>query len=197
MSERGISLKYGLLFAAIVAGTFLTASYLLKMWSRSGFQVDQAVGVVVEYHGPRTVTGVNTVGPTDHPEACPRAMAQIIGSAQDAVPAGDAIIGTCLNVKFGGPLSKKGAVIVQPFAGTPLEYILVGVEYDVKGAFIGAEGLHAAPDAATCQKQARDMIDSNQAQGNIRPGASLLIYCLPVPVLPTSESSVPPGGQSV
>ena len=83
-------------------------------------------------------------------------------------------------------------MILQPVQRPPLSYALIAVMYSKMGAYVGMQPLHAVAKAATCQAQARDLIDSNRKDGKVPFGASLLIYCLPVPALPT-DTTLPNG----
>src|SRR6185437_6244209 len=155
----------------------------------SGFSADDFLVVALEYSSPRELVGVNTFGPTQKAALCQRSSAALIAQAHDVIPEGHAMSSTCLHVAFRGPLSANGAVILQPFDGHPLQYVQVAVQYTKAGAFIGAQALSAAPDAKTCKSEARDILDSDRADGQFAPGVSVLIYCVPVPPLPTEETA--------
>lgn len=151
------------------------------------FTVDQFVAVVMEYSGSRALVGADTHGPTAKEEPCARSAAAAM-SQGDVLPKGHKLVTTCLHVKFAGPLP-SGAAIQTPVSGTPFEYLTIGVEYAKAGDFVGAQALHPAPDAKTCMHEARDVIDSNYKDGHIAAGNSLLLYCLPVPVIDTDSKS--------
>jgi hypothetical protein len=156
---------------------------------KAGFAANDFLIVALEYAGPRELAGVNTFGPAPKSELCQRASAALIAQGHDVMPAGHTLVATCLHVKFSGPL-EHGAVIMQPFVGAPLAYLKVGVEYTASGGFVGAEPLNATADAETCRNQAREIIDSTAKDGKIPAGNSLLIYCVPIPVLPQQDDVI-------
>lgn len=147
--------------------------------------VESYFGVGIEYANPTTVVGVSTFGPAQKETLCNQAIAALVAQAPQFESKGHITIGTCLHVAFRGPLAKP-AVIVQPFSGEPLEYALIAIEYAADGTYIGAQPLHAAPTARACAIQAREVISENSE--NLQ-GKALLIYCLPIPTLPSQNSS--------
>lgn len=150
--------------------------------AQNSFTVDDFIAVAMEYQGPSTLVGVDTYGPTDKEEVCQRSTAAAVVQSDDMLPHGHTMVTTCLHVKFGGPLP-RGAAVTVPVAGTPFEYMTIGVEYTHAGDFVGAEALHPAPDVKTCMREARDVIGSNYKDGHVAAGNSLILYCVPVPVI--------------
>lgn len=149
---------------------------------RAGFAVDQFTAVSLEYADAHDLVGVDTYGPTAKAFACERASAAALAQSHDMLPPGHAMAMTCLHVKFTGPV-KHGRVVMQPFHGTPLEYVSIAEEFTASGKFYGAEALHRSANASACRSSSRDVIDTNYREGKVPAGNSLLIYCLPVPVL--------------
>lgn len=181
---------------AAVAGALLSAYLAFHV---KPFTVNDYFFGVVQYSSPTTVDGVNAFGPG--PEECggEKGMANAVTQANDPQiePPGENSIVTCLHVNFGGPLSANGVVVVQPWHDTqkPLEYALIAFLYDKAGKFVGDEALHACPDVATCTTQAHEVIGENAKKVN--GSKSLLIYVLPLPVLPSSKSAAPDGSQTL
>lgn len=159
------------------------------------FTADTFLVVALEYHGPTTLEGANTFGPVDKETLCYRAASAVVAQAQSMIPAGHMMVATCLHVSFKGPLP-KGAVVSQPFQGSPLAYVLVAIMFDGRGHYVGSRPLHVARDVNVCKAQARDLIDSNIKEGNVPPSASLLIYCLPIPVAPY-KTRLPDGSETI
>lgn len=172
-----------LLFAALVAGCAKSPQPIAS--NHFGFSIDQYIAVALEYQGPRSLIGADTYGPTEKEFECVRSDAAGIAQSDDMLPHGSTLVTTCLHVKFGGPLP-KGAVAILPEVRGTFEYVTVGVEYGYGGGFVGAETLHIAPDRPTCLKEAHDVLDSNYQDGHVEPGNSLLLYCIPIPVLENS-----------
>jgi hypothetical protein len=170
------------LVAAALAALMLTGCSTVRV--RHGFTVNDYVGVALEYATSHDLAGVNTFGPMPKEFDCQRTAATVVGDAQGRLVPGHRLAATCLHVALKGPLGKHGAVVPQPFSGTPLTVVAIGVEYSRAGKFFGAQPLHAAPDVKTCVWQAHDVIDSNQKAGKVPLGNSLLVYCLPIPFLP-------------
>jgi len=150
--------------------------------AHGAFSVDEFVAVALEYHGPRALIGADTYGPTPEEYSCVRSAQAGVAQSDDLLPSGHKLVTTCIHVKFGGPLP-RGAALAVPVTGTPFEYLTIGVEYAKSGAFVGAQALHAAPDVKTCMKEAHEVIDDNYRGGEIAAGNSLLLYCMPVPVI--------------
>jgi hypothetical protein len=148
------------------------------------FAVDEYMALALEYSGPQTLLGINTLQPVPKAVQCQRGVAAAIVQAHDYLPEGHTMIATCLHVKFTGPIP-NGAVVVNPFSGSPLEYVNVATEYDSSGNFVGAQALNPAPDMQTCVNESKDLVKTNYTLGKIPPGNSLIIYCVPIPVLPT------------
>jgi hypothetical protein len=146
------------------------------------FVVDQFVAVAMEYQGTHALVGANTYGPTPKEYSCVRGAQAGVAQSDDMMPAGHQLVTTCIHVLFGGPLP-KGAALAMPVSGEPFEYLTIGVEYAKSGAFVGAQALHPAPDLKTCMREAREVIDDNYKGGQIEAGNSLLLYCMPVPVI--------------
>jgi hypothetical protein len=115
--------------------------------------------------------------------------------AQGYNPAGFSSQFTCQHVEFRGPIV-HGAVVMQPYARNqppPNAWVLFATDFSAHGKYLGAEMLHGVTLPSTCKRQARDIIDSNTSA--IPSGASVLIYCIPVPPLPTDTTL--PNGDSV
>ena len=156
--------------------------------SSSGFLANDFLTVTLEYAGPRELVGVDTYGPAVKAFQCERSAAAAVAQAHAMLPPGHLLTATCLHVLFKGPLGPDGAVVAQPFHGKPLEVIAVGVEFTHSGKFFGAEALHRASDVGTCVREAHEVIESNRRHGKIPEGNSLVIYCMPVPVIPKDAS---------
>jgi hypothetical protein len=137
---------------------------------------------------PNTLTGLDPFGPFAKEFDCTQYATTVIGQAADKLPRGDLMSSTCLHIAMKGPLGKHGAVVPQPFSGRPVTVAAVGVEFDRHGGFVGAQRLHYARDLKTCIWEAHDVIDSNQRDGKVPLGNSLLIYCVPIPGIPTKTS---------
>lgn len=174
-------MKYLFVLFALAIGLLAGCSRVASV-PRYAFTVDQFVAVALEYQGPHALIGVDTYGPTAKEFACVRSTQAAISQSDDMVPKGHTLVATCLHVAFGGPLS-HGAAISVPIAGTPYEYVTIGVEYAGNGEFVGAQALHSSPDLKTCMREARDVIGSNYRDGHVAAGNSLLLYCTPIPVL--------------
>lgn len=173
--------------AALLLTSLLTAcspvAATASLPQTNSLSVDQFLVVALEYAGPRQIIGVDTLGPTPKEALCERAVAAAVAQGQSVVPAGHFLSATCLHIRFTGPLT-KGAVVVQPFVGQPLEVISIAVEFTGTGDFVGAQALHPYPDAATCVKASQAAVDGTYKAGKVPNGGSLLVYCLPVPVAP-------------
>ncbi|MGA7540353.1 MAG: hypothetical protein WBW93_16475 [Steroidobacteraceae bacterium] len=163
--------------------------------SSSNFLADNEFVIEMEHDTSGALVNVSTYGPVPHGQSCEQFEAVTASGTEKYNPKGFRSQLTCLQVKFLGPLGPKGAVILQPSGAAPLKYALIAVMYSKMGAYVGMQPLHAVKKAATCQAQARDLIDSNRKDGKVPFGASLLIYCLPVPALPTDKTL--PNGDGV
>lgn len=168
--------------ATVPTLTTRTVSAPSPTMAHGAFAVDQFISVAMEYQGTRALIGANTYGPTPKEYDCVRSAQAGVAQSDDALPAGHQLVTTCLHVKFGGPLP-RGAALAVPVAGTPFEYLTIGVEYAKSGSFVGAQPLHPAPDLKTCMREAREVIDDNYKDGHVGKDDSLLLYCMPVPVI--------------
>lgn len=179
---------FAFLLIAIIAGCVKSPSPPQHF----GFDVDQFIAVTMEYQGAHALIAADTYGPTTKEFDCSRSAEAAVAQSDNVLPAGHTMVTTCLHVKFGGPLP-RGVALPIPIAGTPFEYLTVGVEYTAAGGFVGAQALHSAPDVRTCMAEARDVIASNYRDGTVPAGNSLLLYCMPVPTLdvkPQNEGGV-------
>ena len=147
-----------------------------------GFTVNQFVLIAMEYTADDDVAGIDTYGPTASQFRCTRAAANAITESEKVMPKGHRLVTTCLHVMFGGPLP-HGVAAVIPSKAKPLEYITVGVEYAADGHFVGAQALHPSLTVAQCMNESHAMLKSNYSSGRVHSGRSLILYCVPVPVL--------------
>jgi hypothetical protein len=168
-----------------------------------GSFVAEAFFVLEFEHDPNGVlVHAASYGPTDSEFKATQDAFVRRAKVQDDNPPGFTSQFTVQHVKFIGPLGPKGAVVTQPVAANhpaPPAWVLFATDFDAHGAYLGSEMLHAVSLALTCQHQAHDIIDSTPRSDSepyaVPPGASLLIYCVPVPPLPTATTL--PNGDSV
>ncbi|MGH9588300.1 MAG: hypothetical protein ACRD3F_15225 [Acidobacteriaceae bacterium] len=147
--------------------------------------------ISMEFAAPDQIIHASLYGPANKEALCERAGAAAFSQA----PKGHSYVSVCLHVAFTKPLGPKGVVVMQPYAGTPLEFLLVGADYNADGSYRSAGALHAVHDMKTCERQAHDIIDSNYKDGTIVKGVSALIYCVPVYPLPSSKRA--PNGDEI
>jgi hypothetical protein len=141
-----------------------------------GFSKDEFLGVVMEYSGPSTVVSARAVAIAGSEDMCKKAT---VSAPVDPKP-GDLLVGTCVHVKFTGPVY---TAVATPVQGIAMEILTVGVRYDANGQFVGAQALHVSPDMATCLKEGKDVLDANRAR--VPTDTSIILYCLPVYRLPS------------
>ena len=151
------------------------------------FTVDQFLMIAMEYDGTHSIVGVDTYGPSEKEFLCQRGAAAAVSQAQGKLARNHTLVTSCLQVEFGGPLP-KGAVAIVPAGFTPIEYVTVAIEYTSSGDFLGAKALHAAPDAKTCHREARDVLDTNYKSGKVPSGNSMILYCVPAPSIKRNAS---------
>lgn len=166
--------------------------------SQTHWPVDNVFMLSTEYAAPDQPIHASLYGPTSKEAMCAFAGNASFAQAPKMAPKGqkfDAYTSTCLHVAFTKPLGAHGAVIQQPYSGTPLEFLLVGADYNQDGSYRSSGALHAVHDMKTCVFQAHDIIDSNYKDGTTAKGASVLIYCVPVYALPTEKTL--PNGDSI
>lgn len=169
-------------FSAILLLALLSGCSHAPQSAKHGFVVNDFLTITMEYQNPRELVGVDTQGPTRKAFKCEQAGEAAIMQSDGMIPKSHRLVATCLHISFGGPLPKGSAVSI-PVSGTAFEYVTIGVEYTKQGHFFGAQALHSSPDKATCLREAKDVLGSNYRDGHVKAGNSLLLYCMPVPVL--------------
>lgn len=176
-------MKYLLaILAAIgIAGCAITP----KVQAPGTFMADNEFVIEIEHDNLGKPVKFSPYGPVPDGQSCEQYQGLVGAQAHKFNPKGFESQTTCLHVKFAGPLGARGAVIVQPASGETLGWALIAVAYSRQGHYIGAERLHIADTPTTCQYQGQDIIDSNVKDGKIHPGWSVLIYCVPIPPIPS------------
>jgi hypothetical protein len=164
--------------------------------THAGFTAEAFFVLEFEHDTAGNLVNAAPYGPTDSEFKAMQDEVMRKARVSQYNPAGFTSQFTIQHVEFKGPLGPKGAVVVQPVARNqpaPKAWVLFATDFDAHGKYLGAEMLHAVALSLACQHDARDVIDSNPHAAP--PGASLLIYCVPVPPLPTDTTL--PNGDSV
>lgn len=164
------------------------------------FTVDEFALIAVQYRSPTEVVGVNLYGPGGNESECTKAGISYMQQASQVIPKTDRVAATCLHIALTGAV-KGGMTVMQPFSGQALEYAIVPVEYDAKGALLGigendGSAIPGGRDAQTCQSRADDIRTSSYADGKIPAANTLLVYCVGLPAMPAAMFA-PPGDSVV
>jgi hypothetical protein len=190
------------LLTAFCTGCAIAPQRISAPTSPTRFTAEAFFVLEFEHDTAGNLVHAASYGPTDSEFKADQDVLARTAKVHDDNPPGFQSQFTVQHVKFVGPLGPHGAVIVQPVAANrppPKSWALFATDFDAHGAYLGSEMLHAVALALTCQHQARDIIDStprsDSAPHAVPPDASLLIYCVPVPQLPTPTTL--PNGDSV
>jgi hypothetical protein len=150
--------------------------------------VEDFIGFALQYDAGGHLDGADLLGESPKEALCQQHNMSIISDAyaHGAIPKDAKIAAACLHVQFDMKAPIRH-VIAQPTNVATLTYLAIAVGYDSHGAFIGQKLLGHAPDLNTCVKQGNDTLISSSAE--IKPGQSVLIYCIPVPGVPVTPGS--------
>lgn len=194
---KHLTLLFAIITLGLIAGCAKAPHVATAALSKpASFTAEAFFVLEFEHDAQGALVHASPYGPTDSEFKALQDEAVKRAGASQRNPAGFTSQFTVQHVKFLGPLGPKGAVIMQPVARNrpaPLGWVLFATDFDAHGQYLGAEMLHGVALATTCQRQARDLIDANHDR--IPRGASLLIYCVPVPPLPTATTL--PNGDSL
>ncbi len=182
-----------LLAILIALGLFGCAKPVAVVSTSHSFMTEAFFVLEFEHDAKGVLVHAVSYGPTFKEQDCLNSELMYQAKARQYNPPGFISQFTCEHVMFRGPVGPRGAVIAQPTARPPTGWVLFATDFSAHGQYIGAEMLHSVADLSACQHDARAVIDSNPDA--IPPGASLLIYCVPVPPLPTATTL--PNGDSI
>ena len=150
--------------------------------SQHPFLVDEFELLSIEYSGPKTVVDIVPYGPTSNEFICGHTGAAAVAQANP----NHRYAYTCLHIMFRGPIH-NGAVVVQP-AGTDesiFEWAAFGIDYALDGSEIGGTRNLKGPfkSADECRADAEDLKRDTYATGAAPSDSTLLIYCVPIPIV--------------